>query len=82
MKRFFSYMRLQIQVLRLKYHTKAMVIPVVIMRATGNPHGQFSMPLMRFMPSKLATNVGNMSIMEMDVSIFITPLVLLLMILA
>ena len=57
-------------------------MPTVSIKATGNPQAQFSMPLTKFMPSKLAMSVGNMRIMEMEVNIFITPLVLLLMMLA
>ena len=50
------------------------VIPI----ANGNPQGEFSIPLIRFIPNKLATNVGNMRIMEIEVNIFMTLLMLLL----
>ena len=50
--------------------------------ARGNPHHVVSMPFTRFIPKRLATSVGNIMIMLMLVSIFITPLMLLLMILA
>jgi hypothetical protein len=33
-------------------------------QARGKPHHALSMPLIRFMPNKLAIKVGNMSMME------------------
>ena len=48
----------------------------------GKPHQEVSMPLMRFMPKILAMSVGNMRIMDTEVICFITPAMLLLMMLA
>ena len=60
-------------------------IPVTTSEANttmGKPHAQSSMPLMRFIPNKLAISVGNIKIMLTLVICFITPDILLLIILA
>ena len=49
---------------------------------TGKPHQEDSMPLMRFIPKMLAMSVGNMRMMETLVICFMTPAMLLLMMLA
>ena len=71
-----------IHFLCLKNHQRSMVIQTVSIIATGNPHHTLSMPLMRFMPNNDAISVGNIMIMEMDVSIFMTCDTLLLIRLA
>jgi hypothetical protein len=50
------------------------------MIATGKPHVLASIPLMRFMPKRVDISVGNMRMMENDVSVRITVFMLLLMI--
>lgn len=49
--------------------------------AITKPYFHCSMPLMRFMPSKLAMSVGNIRIIDTDVSVRITVFMLLLMML-
>ena len=48
--------------------------------AIGNPMELLSMPLMRFMPNSDATRVGNIRIIENDVSVRMMVFMLLLMI--
>ena len=47
--------------------------------ATTKPTGLFSIPLMRFMPKKDATSVGNMRMMVTEVSVRMMVFMLLLM---
>ena len=72
----------QIQVLRLKYHIKRTVTPIDKTSASGKPQEAVSMPFTRFMPNRLAMSVGNIRIMLMLVSIFMTEFMLLLIRLA
>ena len=71
-----------IHFLCLKNHQNSMVMHTVSIIATGKPHQTLSMPLMRFMPNNDAMSVGNIMIMEMEVSIFMTCDTLLLIRLA
>ena len=50
-----------------------------ITKAMGKPHELPSMPLMRFMPKSEEISVGNIRIMENEVSVRITVFMLLLM---
>mgnify|MGYP003246764120 CR=1 FL=1 len=50
-------------------------------RAMAKPKGLFSMPLMRFMPKRLAMSVGNIMMILTEVSVLMTVFMLLLMIL-
>ena len=51
-----------------------------IINATGNPQLLASMPFIRFMPKSEDIRVGNIRIIENDVSVRITVFMLLLMI--
>ena len=59
-------------------------LPTLMIRlmpmAMGNPIVLLSMPLMRFMPNSDATRVGNIRIIENDVSVRMMVFMLLLMI--
>ena len=59
-----------------------MVSAIEKVSAMGNPRGNDSIPLMRFIPKKLATNVGNINSIDTTVSVFMTVDMLLLMMLA
>ena len=65
----------------LKSHQIAAETNTEMSMATGNPTGLFSMPLMRFMPNREAINVGNIIIIDTEVSVRITVFMLLLMML-
>ena len=52
-----------------------------MIRAMAKPNREFSMPLTRFMPNSEAMSVGNIMIIDTDVSVRITVFMLLLMML-
>ena len=65
----------------LKSHQIAAETNTEMSMAMGNPTGLFSMPLMRFMPKSDAMSVGNIIIIDTEVSVRITVFMLLLMML-
>ena len=67
---------------RFEYHQKSAVRPTEMVIAMKNPKGRLSIPLMRFIPKKLATSVGTIMNNVMMVRVFITVDILLLMMLA
>ena len=64
-----------------KIHQDAPETKTEISIATANPHLLCSIPLMTFIPKSEAMSVGNIMMMETEVSVRITVFMLLLMIL-
>ena len=58
------------------------VTTIEAMITTGKPHHTVSIPFTKFIPNILAINVGNIKMIETEVICFITPAMLLLIMLA
>ena len=62
-----------------KIHQKSPEIATEMTKAMIKPNRLVSIPLMRFIPNKLAMRVGNIMRIDTDVSVRITVFMLLLM---